>query len=76
MSLGNLTTNLIAQLDNPECSYLSGIIMGSGFTMFSITKLFFIYLGFRIITDLLKLGLEWAYKKLKLRKSAKESERK
>ena len=32
MSLGNLTINLMQQMDNPECSYLVGMQIGQFFT--------------------------------------------
>ncbi len=50
--LGNLTDNFLSQVDNPDCSYLTGMFIGSGITMRMILYIFIIGMGFKIVDKL------------------------
>jgi len=45
MVLGNFTSNFLAQIDNPACSYLTGIFIGVAF----FVKLCIMFIGLYII---------------------------
>jgi len=49
MTLGNFTANFIAQIDNPACSYLTGMMIGTWF----FVKFFIMVIGIYIILKVL-----------------------
>ena len=69
--LGNVTDAFLMQLDNPDCSYLTGVVLGSGLTYYLIFRLLVIYLGFVLIDKGLRTLYHYIKTKIILRNNKK-----
>lgn len=65
MALGNLTTNLLAQIDNPDCSYLVGMTIGESLAFRGLIIILIIVFIMKAADKLaIDPFIEWARKKI------------
>lgn len=65
MSLENLTQIFITQLNNPECSFLSGMFTGGAFTIWLVLRLFLLLIAYDILKGMVRGFYGYLYKKIK-----------
>ncbi len=63
MGLENFSQTLVEQMGNPDCSILTGMMLGSYANMKNIFMLFGIYMLFHYLGK----GIDYLFKKVKLR---------